>query len=212
MVLVHKPQQSRSRNTQERLLSALVSLLEETSFEQITIRDLALRAEVSSGTIYRRFKDKNALLPVLFQRLNDDLQAWGENCWTKFEPENTSVTERIRHLIEEHVRFYRQHLPVLRTLYLQMRVQGELGVEDVDAQRRETYQALLAPVVTALQAEGVEHPGAARFKAFILILVTSINEYMLFAHLKPVRTLSMQEDEFVEELSRALALCLGTKR
>lgn len=211
MVLVHEPQQSRSRNTQERLLSALISLLEETSFEHITIRDLALRADVSSGTIYRRFKDKNALLPVLYQRLNTDLQTWSESCWTEFDLENTSVTERIRHLVEEHVRFYRQHLPVLRTLYLQMRVQGELSAEDVDIQRRETYQALLAPIIAALQAEGLERPGTARFKAFILILVTSINEYMLFPHLKPVRALSLPEEDFVEELSRVLAQCLQIK-
>ena len=83
MDLIHEPRQSRSQNTQERLLSALVLLLEERSFEQITIRDLAMRAGVSSGTIYRRFKDKDALLPVLYERLNDDLQAWSESCWAQ---------------------------------------------------------------------------------------------------------------------------------
>jgi AcrR family transcriptional regulator len=56
--LVHKPKQDRSKDTQEKLLIALESLLEERFFEQITIRDIAQRAELSSGTIYRRFKNK----------------------------------------------------------------------------------------------------------------------------------------------------------
>ena len=210
MDLIHEPRQSRSLDTQERLLSALVSMLEETFFEQITIRDLAVRAGVSSGTIYRRFKDKDALLPVLYQRLNADLQAWSESCWTDFDLESAkSVTECLRHLVGEHVRFYRQHLAVLRTLYLQMRLQGELSLEDTDAQRREMYQALLVPVLSALAAEESKPPDPARFKIFILILVTGINEYVLFGHLKPVRTLRLKEDEFIEELSQVLSLCLS---
>ena len=47
-----------------------------------------------------------------------------------------SVTECLRHLVSEHVRFYRQHAAVLRTVYLYMRLRGELSLEDVDAQRR----------------------------------------------------------------------------
>jgi len=37
--LVHKPKQDRSKDTQEKLLTALESLLEERFFEQITIDD-----------------------------------------------------------------------------------------------------------------------------------------------------------------------------
>ena len=210
MDLIHEPRQSRSQDTQERLLSALVSLLEERSFEQITIRDLAMHAGVSSGTIYRRFKDKDALLPVLYERLNDDLQAWSESCWAEFDLDNAvSVTERLRHLVNEHVRFYRQHLAILRTLYLQMRLQGELSLENVDDQRREMYQALLAPVLEALAAEGREIRDPARFKVFILVLVTSINEYLLFGHLRPVRTLRLRDEEFVEGLSQILGRYLS---
>lgn len=43
---------------------------------------------------------------------------------------------------------------VLRTVYLYMRLRGELSLEDVDAQRRAMYKALLAPVLSALGAEG----------------------------------------------------------
>ena len=202
-LLVHEPQQSRSQDTQERLLSALVSLLDETFFEHITIRDLARRAGVSSGTIYRRFKDKEALLPVLYQRFNRDMQTWSETFWSELDPD-ASVTECLEHLVQEHVRFYRQHSAVLRTVYLYMRLRGELSLEDVDAQRQAMYEALLTPVFRALVAEGHPKPAATQFKLFVLVLITSINEYMLFPHLKPVRTLELAEEDFVAELSRVL--------
>lgn len=206
MDLIHEPRQSRSQDTQERLLSALVSLLEEKFFEQITIRDLATRAGVSSGTIYRRFKDKDALLPVLYQRLNRDMLDWSESCWVELDrSRKSSVIDCLRHLVSEHVRFYRQHVAVLRTVYLYMRLRGELSLEDVDAQRREMYLELLAPVISALGAEGRPAPDSARIKLVVLVLVSSINEYMLFGHLKPVRTLHLRDEEFVEELSQALA-------
>ncbi|NQU49716.1 MAG: TetR/AcrR family transcriptional regulator [Planctomycetes bacterium] len=210
MGLIHKPQQSRSQNTQERLLSALASLLEEKFFEQITIRDLALRAEVSSGTIYRRFKDKDALLPVLYQRLNQDMEDWSASCWAQFDSSSaTSVTECLRHLVNEHVRFYRHNVAVLRTVYLYMRLRGELSLEDVDAKRRAMYKALLAPVLSALKADGKAAPDSAQIKVFILVLVSSINEYTLFGHLKPVRTLELRDEAFVEELSQVLGRYLG---
>ncbi len=210
MDLIHEPQQTRSQDTQERLLSALVSLLEETFFEQITIRDLAQRAGVSSGTIYRRFKDKDALLPVLYQRLNRDMHRWSDSCWAGLDRSSSkSVTECLRHLVNEHVRFYRQHLAVLRTVYLYMRLRGELSLEDVDDERREMYSGLLEPVHSALEAEGGEAPGAAQVKMLVLVLVTSINEYVLFGHLKPVRTLRLADEEFVEELSQVLGRYLG---
>jgi len=210
MDLIHEPQQSRSQDTQERLLSALVSLLEEKFFEQITIRDLAQRAGVSTGTIYRRFKDKDALLPVLYQRLNRDMQSWSESCWADFDQSSAkSVTKCLRHLVDEHVRFYREHVAVLRTVFLYMRLRGELSLEDVDAQRRAMYQALLAPVFSALAAEGRAAPDPAQVKLFILVLISSINEYVLFGHLKPVRTLQLRGEEFVEELSHVLGRYLG---
>ncbi len=79
--LVHIPQQVRSKDTQEKLLIALESLLEERFFEQISIRDRAQRAEVSTGTIYRRFQNKEALLPILYERYDDELCRWANSIW-----------------------------------------------------------------------------------------------------------------------------------
>ncbi len=98
---------------------------------------------------------------------------------------------------------------MLRTVYLYMRLRGELSLEDVDAKRRAMYKALGAPVLSALKADGKAAPDSAQIKVFILVLVSSINEYTLFGHLKPVRTLELRDEAFVEELSQVLGRYLG---
>lgn len=204
--LVHTPKQTRSLDTQEKVLQALEEMLGERFFEQITIRDLATRTGVSSGTIYRRFKDKDALLPVLYERFDHVMSEWAAEFWDDFDLDaEPSVTSRIRHLVGKHVMLYKAHAPILRTVYLYMRLHGELSLEDVDDKRKSLYQNILEPVRAALaREEGVE-PGANQFMVFLLLLLSSINERMLFGDLKPARTLKIDDDAFVAELTSALS-------
>ena len=211
--LVHTPKQSRSQNTQERVLRALEDMLSERFFEQITIRDLAARTGVSSGTIYRRFKDKKALLPVLYQRFDHMKSEWANAFWNDFDL-NTEpcVTLRIRHLVGKHMIFYRTHAPILRTVYLYMRLHGELSLEDIDEKRQSLYQHILEPVFVALAVEERVKPNADQVKLFLLLLLSSVNERMLFGDLKPARTLQIDDEPFVTELTAALNAYLGMGR
>jgi AcrR family transcriptional regulator len=73
---VFKPKQQRSQDTQRKLIAALHLCLQDKFFEHISIKELAERAGVSVGTFYRRFKDKESLLPLLYQDFGDDLLQW----------------------------------------------------------------------------------------------------------------------------------------
>jgi AcrR family transcriptional regulator len=210
--LVHAPQQSRSQDTQEKVLQALEELLGERFFEQITIRDLAARAGVSSGTIYRRFKDKEALLPVLYERFNHLQTEWGENFWEDVDLESEQgLAPRIRHLVSKHVDFYQAHAPILRTIYLYMRLNGELSLEDIDQQRQSLYIDMMGPVLAATADDEQIQLSENQYKLFLLLLLSSVNERVLFGDVKPVRTLPMSDEHFVSELSSALHAYLLVK-
>src|SRR6187551_2309610 len=62
MMAQKKPARQRATRTRTALTGALLSLLEERSQEQITIRDITTRAEVGYATFFRNFPDKEALL------------------------------------------------------------------------------------------------------------------------------------------------------
>lgn len=59
---VVSPPERRTTRTRPALWRALLSLLEEQGFEQVTIREIAARASVSYATFFRHYPDKEALL------------------------------------------------------------------------------------------------------------------------------------------------------
>jgi AcrR family transcriptional regulator len=203
--LVHTPKQKRSQNTQERVLRALEEMLSERFFEQITIRDLAARTGVSSGTIYRRFKDKEALLPVLYERFDHMMDEWATEFWDDFDLDTERrIVPRLRHLVGKHLAFYKTHAPILRTVYLYMRLHGELSLTDIDEKRQSSYQHMLEPLFEALASKEMVEPSADQVRLFLLLLLSSINERTLFGDLKPARTLQIDDETFVTELTAAL--------
>jgi len=59
---VRIPQQARSRRTRARILKAAVASFERHGYEQTTSAEIARRAGIAVGTVYRYFKDKRAIL------------------------------------------------------------------------------------------------------------------------------------------------------
>ncbi len=73
--LILPAKQSRSRARQTRIIEAGLELLHQQKFEDITMEQLALRANCSVGTLYKRFRDKEALFRVLTaEAVRDTLQ------------------------------------------------------------------------------------------------------------------------------------------
>jgi AcrR family transcriptional regulator len=205
LALVHEPQQQRSRDTRDRILAALERLLESHFFEQITTRQLAREAGVSPATLYRRFQDKNALLPALYERYDKQLSRWGRALWDEDQRrQHTSVKERVTHVVKEHVNFYRDNAPILRTVYLHARLHPDIELGESAGGRQAGYMEILAPIFEALHQQGHERPDEGRIKLFCLILITSVNERALFSTTTPARILELSDGEFVRELSRNL--------
>jgi AcrR family transcriptional regulator len=62
------PRETRATRTRPALCAALLSLLEEKPFEQITVREITLRADIGYATFFRHHPDKEALLHDLAAR------------------------------------------------------------------------------------------------------------------------------------------------
>ena len=66
------PQQARSRRSVSRILDAVEVLLADQNFDDLAVSDIAAKAGVSVGNFYSRFKTKDALLSVLFERYEQE--------------------------------------------------------------------------------------------------------------------------------------------
>jgi AcrR family transcriptional regulator len=103
-----QPRQSRSRQTEARMLAATESLLAEREFETLSIDEIVARAHTSVGAFYKRFGSKRELLKALLGQLQTQLN---ENA-PKELPTQLSLSERIAAVIDANARAYvqRRHL------------------------------------------------------------------------------------------------------
>jgi AcrR family transcriptional regulator len=72
-----RAQQARSRATLERILISAGETFDEVGFEAATMEAIAIRAEVSIGSVYRFFNDKQSLILTLADR-------WQARCGEMF--------------------------------------------------------------------------------------------------------------------------------
>ncbi|HLG68504.1 MAG TPA: helix-turn-helix domain-containing protein [Acidimicrobiales bacterium] len=93
-----RPQRSDARRNHERLLSAATQSLEERGAEA-SLEDIARRAGVGIGTLYRHFPTRDALLEAVFRRNVDQLCAGGRQLLETLPPEEALATW-MRRLVE----------------------------------------------------------------------------------------------------------------
>ena len=68
--------QPRSRQTREKIVHALGDALKEKPFDQVSVAEIAERAGVAVGSVYQRFKNKDALIPVILEIYKTRIAEW----------------------------------------------------------------------------------------------------------------------------------------
>lgn len=64
---------SRIIKTKEALYNALIELLKETSFENIKVSDICVKANIHRSTFYIHYKDKSELLIEFFNKIENNI-------------------------------------------------------------------------------------------------------------------------------------------
>src|SRR5215204_1387506 len=104
LVVSRKKGDARVRRTRDSLGDALIALMQEKSFDTITVQDVLDRAHVSRSTFYSHYSDKDDLLmsdvDEFFEALSMTLSVRGDTSDRVFP-----VQEFFAHLIEAQVFF-----------------------------------------------------------------------------------------------------------
>lgn len=142
---IRAPAQARSQETMDRILAATEELLAESSFDRMTIQDVAQRSGTGVSSIYARFRDKRALVLGLHAQIRQGVLTCVEEL---SEPERwrDTPTEKIAaRVIPTSVKWYRAHGPLVR---------AALAVNEPELRERQAkvlkfasskFTALLAP-------------------------------------------------------------------
>jgi AcrR family transcriptional regulator len=110
---IDEPLNARSRRTNEALLVATRSLIEEEGFESLTMAAVAERAGVSRRAVYLHYSSRADLLSALLRHLGEaeELGASLQRVWDAPDAV-TAVDEWARHLARAHPRI----MPIARAV------------------------------------------------------------------------------------------------
>lgn len=173
------PRQARSRETFERFVTATRELLEEgRSFESIGVADIVARADRTVGSFYARFDDKEAVLGVLVQRLDDRIQqvvrAFCDPVRWEGEPASAIIGESVR----LNVQAYRRAGPLFRAALTAAATDARFRRVRLDTMRfcAEQQKRLLRTRAGELRCASVDR---ASDRAFELV-ATTLDHELLF--------------------------------
>jgi AcrR family transcriptional regulator len=197
---LREPLQARSRETLERFLAAAEALLADKTFEEISVADVARKARSSIGAFYTRFANKEALLPILYERYN---RAVGETLFARSGARAAApatLRKAVERLVATVIREYRARRGLFRAMGLYTRSHPDAIRPDQRA-RQESVQELYVGSVLACRDE-IRHPDPARAVELALFAVSAAcREKILFGspHAASVR---VSDDELAREMTR----------
>ena len=132
---IRQPCQARSHRTMARILEATENLLQERSFEQITIQAIVRRARTSVGAFYTRFQNKEALLPALYDRYDATMPRTPEGFGLR---PARDLAERVEQIVAKMIELFLARRGLLRAMSLHARAHPET----IPAQTRECRRRL----------------------------------------------------------------------
>jgi AcrR family transcriptional regulator len=205
---VQAPQQSRSQRTMNRILDAAEKLLDEKSFQELTINDIVQEAGCSVGAFYGRFKDKDTLLHALDERLMHDLVMLIETTIADSKWASLTLNETIKTLVEMMVEANTQRMGVMRTVILQAKLIPDPRFREREDQLNAAVPRLIALILA--HEDEIQHPQPALAAQLgFLQIHFAIRELMLWPHIASAFPVS--KEQLTAECTRMYSAYLGVQ-
>ncbi len=205
---LHPPKQDRSRETQARILKATARLLEKEAFESISVRRIVDEAGTSIGSFYARFRDKNALLSVLYAEYEEQLQV--RLARLEASTADARSLQEVAELIVLHFVDTFGEIPNLsRALYEYATRSPEAAESKKLAERRRAQYAFLLDALLSFR-DVITHSDPVRAVDLgLYFVVVACRNRLLYPLAPQTRTLMISKKELKLELVRLLTAYLG---
>ena len=105
----------KNRRTKQLIQESFMQILEDKSFESITVGDITKKAQINRGTFYLHYKDKYDLLDKIEQQLFEDLGNRIDELQTNYSATDTFEKGQ-EQLAAALFRSIKMHSPMLKIL------------------------------------------------------------------------------------------------
>lgn len=205
--LAAPPRQARSRATLERYVSAARRLMEDRTWESVTVQELARAADSSVGAFYARFGDKQGLLDYLDEQYTREMTEFRDWFVRDARARKLGLRSLVRQFFGTMVRFHRQRRGLLRTLVLETRGRRAPGF-DGHSRRMDADLPAILGLFEEYEKE-IDHPEPERaFFCALSFTFSAMRDRILFPESMPA-SFELCDRELTEELVRACLRHLG---
>jgi AcrR family transcriptional regulator len=197
---VRPPQQRRSRESLERVLTAGERVLADNGYEGFTIGEVSRRARVSVGSVYARFDNKEALIHAIHARMMERLTPPEADVAAADDPgaDLATVVARGVHALAGRMGRERE---LLRAFMVRGAVDPSIAAPGSEASRA-TARAFKTAVLAHRGEIGHDDPELAADIAFRLVYDVLARQVMHGPTFESDRMVAW--DDLVEELIAAL--------
>ena len=201
--------QARSRRTLDRLLDSAELVLDEVGLQGATVPMIANRAGVSVGVVYRRFRDKDALLRAAYQRFFERTLELNRAVLAPEHWVGKSAAQIVDAVVRGMVEGHKRHRGLLRALFTFITTHG-----DEEFRRRATELNNAATEQVALlireRSGGSTNPDPERATTMAILVIGSALRRWIEPEGERVFPVA-NEEELATELSRIACAYLGVQ-
>lgn len=196
--------QDRAKKTRDKLLAAFESLLKEKSFESMSVAEIAGRAGLSVGAVYRRFENKDAFIPVIFDLYRERVEALAGSPEGQYSPDlDAGLRTALRGMTAMAWGFLKREGHLVRAAHLYARLRPDLVGDEWEAMI-EMGVASYRLLVEAFADEVARPDADEAARVLFYLLNTSMIEYGLYREDGPGAALSIGEAGFTDAMADAM--------
>jgi AcrR family transcriptional regulator len=192
------------------MLDAAEAVLAKHGLQGATLPRIAVQAGISSANVYRRFRDKDALMAAVFRRLTERSSAAAV---AQFEPETVrpiGLVQFSKNIIEGMIRNFRSDAGLSRATVQYSEEHWEVGfVRKARASEAQSFQTMVNTFM--MWSDQINHPEPERAIRFAFVMVAlSLRELILFDRTHIFEDILPLDDNTIrEELARMFLRYLG---
>jgi AcrR family transcriptional regulator len=203
---IRPPRQARTQEGLENLLDSAQALLADKPFDDVHVAEIASRAGSSVAAFYRRFRDKDALLHALHERLCDETFATADDVLARERWEGAGIAKIVTALIPFLIERLQAHEQLDRAI---------LSRAMTDEAMRERSHKLSSYVARGLselllaRREEIHHPEPERGVSFALKQANAVLVQHYTAGVRDFEPVRFGDEQLGREIVTACLAYLG---
>lgn len=204
------PQQARSRESLQRMLDAAEVVLEKRGVEGTTLARVARQAGITPSNVYRRFRNKDALLAAVFDRFTDINRRELDTPVDSGHIAALGIRRFTAQCISGMIQGFRTRTGLIRAAvsYAHRQPTAEF-VRRKEAVEIQLFQRTVS--LFLLWRDEIRHPNPEHAVSYALVMIALVlRELIIFGHAPMFEKLVPVDDEHLrQELPRLFLSYLG---